>query len=57
MTAVIKVDKYMTGYGPAPVIEYRTAATKVALLAASWNVYNGVSFLSLGWIQIRFIHV
>jgi len=57
MTAVIKVDKYMTGYGPAPVIEYRTAATKVALLAASWNVYNGVSFPSLGWIQIRFIHV
>ena len=57
MTAVIKVDKYMTGYGPAPVIQYRTAATKATLLVTAWSTYNGVSFTSLGWIQIRFIHV
>ena len=56
MTAIIRINKYQTGYGPAPVIQYRTAATNAALSLASWNTYNGVSFVSLGWVQIRLIH-
>jgi len=56
MTAIIRIDKYQTGSGPAPIIQYRTAANRIALFLAAWNVYNGVSFTSLGWIQIRFIH-
>jgi len=57
MTAVIRVDKYQTGYGPSPVIHYKTAATGAGLSAASWTLYNGVSFVSLGWIQLRVTHV
>jgi len=57
MTAIIQVDKYNTGSGPAPVVQYKTATTSGGLGAAIWTVYNGVSFVSLGWIQIRLIHV
>jgi len=57
MTAVIRVDKYQTGSGPAPVIHYKTATTKAGLGAEVWTLYNGVSFVSLGWIQLRIIHV
>ena len=56
MEAVIKVDKYQTGSGPAPVIQYKTATTGAGLVAASWVTYNGVSFTSLGWIKLRIIH-
>ena len=55
--AEILIDKYQAGSGPVPIIEYRTAATGASLIAASWNVYNGVSFTSLGWVQIRMIHI
>jgi len=55
--AEILIDKYQTGSGPAPVIQYRTAATGAGLTAAIWTVYNGVSFTSLGWVQIRLIHI
>jgi len=56
-TAVIRIDKYQTGSGPAPVIQYRTATTNGGLSIATWFTYDGVSFVSLGWIQIRLIHV
>ena len=55
--AEILIDKYGTGYGPAPVIQYRTAITGLGVLVASWVTYNGVSFTSLGWVQIRLIHI
>jgi hypothetical protein len=56
MTAIIRVDKYQTGSGPASLIQYRTATTEAGVLSATWFTYNGVSFTSLGWIQIRLIH-
>lgn len=55
MTAIIEIDKYQSGSGPTPTIEYRTATTRSGCLAASWNNY-GTSFISLGWIQIRLVH-
>ncbi len=54
--AEILIDNYGTGYGPAPIIEYRTAVTGVGLLVAPWTVYNGYSFISLKWVQIRICH-
>jgi hypothetical protein len=57
MTAIIKIDKYQTGSGPAPTIQYRTAASGAGITSATWFTYNGVSFTSLGWIQIRLIHI
>jgi len=56
MEAIIRVDKYNTGSGPVPIIQYKTATTAVGLIAASWNTYNGTSFTSLGWIKLRIIH-
>jgi hypothetical protein len=55
--AEILIDNYGTGSGPAPTIQYKTAATGAGLTAASWTTYNGVSFTSLGWVQIRLIHI
>jgi len=55
--AVIRIDKYQTGSGPVPIIHYKTSATKAGLTAASWVLYDGVSFTSLGWIQLRLTHV
>jgi hypothetical protein len=57
MTAVVSVDKYQTGSGPAPIIYYKTATTQPGLAAEVWTLYDGVSFISLGWIQLRIIHV
>ncbi|GAF99114.1 unnamed protein product, partial [marine sediment metagenome] len=57
ITAVIKIDKYQTGSGPAPIIHYKTAVNEVGLGAASWTLYNGVSFASLGYIQLRLTHI
>jgi hypothetical protein len=56
MTAVIRVDKYQTGSGPAPIIHYKTAVSSEGLVGASWTLYNGVSFTSLGWIKLRITH-
>ena len=55
--AEILIDEYGTGYGPAPVIQYRTATTGLGVLVASCSTYNGTSFTSLGWVQIRLIHI
>jgi hypothetical protein len=57
MTAVIRVDKYQTGSGPIPIIHYKTAATEAGLGIAVWTLYDGISFVSLGWIQLRITHV
>ena len=57
MEAVISVDKYQTGSGPAPAIYYITAATQAGLAIGVWTLYNGVSFTSLGWIKLRIDHV
>lgn len=50
---VIAIDKYQTGSGPIPTIEYKTGATRVACEADSWNVYNGTSFTCTGWAKVR----
>ncbi len=39
--------------GPQLSIEYRTATTKVGLDITLWNTYTGISFTSLGWVQVR----
>ena len=57
MTAVIKIDKYLTGSGPTPIIHYKTSATGAGLPGATWTLYDGVSFVSLGWIQLRLTHI
>lgn len=57
MAAIIRIDKYQSGSGPAPTIHYKTSATEAGLGAASWTLYDGVSFVSLGWIQLRLTHV
>lgn len=54
--AVVSVDKYQTGSGPQVLIYYKTATTGAGLVAASWVLYNGISFTSLGWIKLRIIH-
>ena len=54
--AVIDIDKYLPGSGSGYTIYYKTGATAVACLAALWTLYNGVSFTSLGWIQLKIIH-
>jgi hypothetical protein len=54
--AVIKVDKYQTGSGIAPIIHYKTAATRAGLTGASWVLYNGTSFTSVGWFKLRITH-
>jgi hypothetical protein len=49
--AVIHINTYDSGSG-TPYIEYKTGATKVACLAASYAPYFS-GFTSLGWVQIR----
>jgi len=49
--AVIHINTYDPGSG-TPYIEFRTGATKVACLAATYQVYFS-GFTSLGWVQIR----
>jgi hypothetical protein len=50
--ATITTNVYRSGDAPTTV-EYRTGATQGACEAAGWSVYNGTSFNSLGWVQIR----
>ena len=55
--AIINEDKYNTGSGGGgDHWYYRTHATKTGLIPLAWNLYNGESFTSLGWVQIRLIH-
>jgi len=56
-TAEIVIDNYGTGSGPAPTIQYRTATTGAGLTSAPWTTYTPPSFYSLGWVQIRLIHI
>ena len=53
--ATIFVDKYQTGSG-TPVVYYKTATTGAGLSAASWTLYNGVSFTSLGWVKLKVVN-
>jgi len=50
--ASITTNVYRSGDTPT-TIEYRTGATQGVCEAAGWSVYNGTSFTSLGWVQIR----
>ena len=52
----IELNNYASGSGPASTIQYRTHATRAGVLSASWTAYNGTSFTSLGWAQIKLIH-
>jgi hypothetical protein len=52
-SAQIIIDKYQTGQGTLTSIEYKTGTTKVAAEAASWQIYNGTNFNSLGWVVVR----
>jgi hypothetical protein len=56
LTAYIAIDKYQTGSGPLPTIQYKTGATRVACEADSWNAYNGTSFECAGWAKIKVTH-
>jgi hypothetical protein len=50
--AVIRINEYGSGVG-TPYIEFRTGATKAACLASTYEPYDGISLISLGWVQIR----
>lgn len=50
--ATITIDKYDTGSGPAPTIEYKNGDSEANCDADSWNVYSG-EFTSLGFVRIR----
>jgi hypothetical protein len=55
MEAKITYDKYGTGSGDAPTIQYKTGTTRVNCEADTWNVYNGTSFTCTGWAKIKVI--
>jgi len=50
--AVIFIDKYDTGSGPAPTIEYKVGDSEENCAADDWNTYTG-AFQSTGYVQIR----
>jgi len=53
--AKIVYDKYGTGSGDAPTIQYKTGTTRVNCEADTWHVYNGTSFTCTGWAKIKVI--
>jgi hypothetical protein len=50
--AQITLDKYGTGSGPTPTIEYKTGSTKAICEGQGWTEYTG-AFTSDGWVKIR----
>jgi hypothetical protein len=48
----INTNVYYSGEGVV-IIEFKTGATEVACEASDWQLYNGVSFDSLGYIKIK----
>jgi hypothetical protein len=50
--ARINVNDYKVGDTPT-TIEYKTGDSQATCEADAWNVYDGTSFTSLGWVQIR----
>jgi len=54
-TGMIYIDKYDTGEGPAPKIEYKTGETENICDAFAWHEYDGSSFESLGWVKLKLI--
>ena len=53
--AVIRLNKYKFGSDSTcdVNIEYRTASTKTGLSSESYQAYDGTSFISLGWVQVK----
>lgn len=52
-TAEIKINLYKAGSGGTPTVYYKTGADATACESDSWHLYNGSSFVSLGWIKVR----
>jgi hypothetical protein len=53
-TSVISLNYYQAGTKGPPLIEYRTASTRVGLAGAVWTIYDGVSLITcLGWMTVR----
>jgi hypothetical protein len=54
--AVIRLNAFGAGAsGNLPLAYYKTGATPPLCSADSWHLYNGVSFESAGWIQVRLV--
>jgi len=51
-TVSIEYDKYDTGSGVPPTVEYKDGDSVVNCEADSWNTYS-VPFVSSGYVQIR----
>ena len=51
-TVEILIDKYQTGSGDFPTIQYKDGSSKANCLADSWNNYTE-PFVSTGYVQIR----
>jgi len=51
--AIIELNHYGTGSGPAPKVQYKTGNSKENCEADTWHDYNGISFTSQGWIKVR----
>jgi hypothetical protein len=54
-TFTIPMNQYRVGSGPDATVYYRTGATKAACEGAGWSLYNGTSFTSSGWSQVRLV--
>jgi len=48
----IRINLYRSADTPT-LIEYRTGATSGECETNAWQIYNGTSFISQGWVQIR----
>jgi hypothetical protein len=51
----ITINKYGTGSGIDPIIQYKTGTTKAGCDADTWNLYNGSEFTSTGWAKVKVI--
>ena len=53
MTAQVARDTYKTGTGEPVTISYKTGDTEKKCNEEDWHVYDGISFISLGWVKIK----
>ena len=52
-TAVINIDDY-GGLGQGVItVKYKTGNTAIACEADIWNAYDGVSFVSQGYVKVQ----
>jgi hypothetical protein len=35
------------------ILQYKTGSSEIECLSDIWHVYNGISFRSLGWVQLK----